>query len=187
MALCAEIGLGGSFVCPPPSGGTRATIVLYDIDNIEGYTEVSGKITAIDVAAGKYGYKFSGGGSAFKNSEVVGRSATTGMATYKHSITFVLYERTQAVKDNLAAIANGRFVAVLFLNGLDADSIVLAGKNVGLELAPGTIRDAFVNDGLFVLNLKTPDGDTENEIAPMQSVYVTDRAATIAMIDATLD
>jgi len=116
----------------------------------------------------------------------MGRSATTGLANYKHFNTVVIYERTQEQKDNIAELANAKVVAVLFNNGLDDDSIEIAGKNVGMQLAPGTIRDMFANDGLFVLALATPEGEIENETAPMQTVFITSRAATIAMLEATL-
>jgi hypothetical protein len=36
------------------------------------------------------------------------------------------------------------------------------------------------------LNLATPEGEIENEGAPMQSVFDTDRGTTIAMLEALL-
>jgi hypothetical protein len=184
---CGVITQGSAADCEAlPSGGTRAKVVLFNYDDIEEYTESNGKITDIVLKEGKFGYEFTGLGQSFKKSEDFSRSASTGLGRYKHKNTIIIYERTQAQKDNIKNLGNGRFVAVLFNKGEDADSIELAGKDVGLELQAGEIRNAHANDSFFVLNMATPEGELENETAPMQSVWDTDQETTEAMIDALL-
>lgn len=184
---CGEITLGSAADCDNlPAGGTRAKAVVFNYDDIESYTEASGKITDITLKAGKFGYEFTGLGNSFKKAENFNRSASTGLGTYKHSLSIIIYERTQEQKDNIDSLKNGRFVVVMFNRGDDADSIELYGKQVGVELQAGTVRDAYANDGLFVLSFATPEGDVENEKELPQSVWDTDYATTEAMIDALL-
>jgi len=185
---CGEITLGSLVDCTNlPAAGTRAVAYVINYDDVESYTEASDKITAINLASGKFAYKFTGLGNSFKSSVDFARSANTGLGHYKHKESMIIYERTQAQKDNIKEIGNGRFVVALLLNGVDTDSIILLGKDVGIQLSAGEIWNAFANEGLFVLNLATPEGETENEQALPQSIYVTSRAATIAMLDALLD
>lgn len=184
---CGEITMGSAADCENlPAGGTRARAILFNYDDIDSYVEVNGVITDINLKAGKFGYEFTGLGNSFQKSEDFARSASTGLGRFKHKSSIIIYERTQEQKDNIKSMGNGRFVAVLFNRGTDNDSIELAGKDVGLELVAGEIRNAYANDSFFVLNMATPEGDIENETAPMQSVFITDRDTTIAMLEALL-
>jgi len=184
---CGEIELGSVADCANlPAAGTRARAIVFNYDDIESYDETNGVITQINLTSGAFGYEFTGLGNAFKLSTDFARSANTGVCRYKHKEAIVIYERTQEQKDNLKEIGNGRFVVVFFLNGSDADSIVLLGKQVGVELQAGTVWDAFGNDGFFVLNFSTPEGEIENETALPQSVWDTNYATTEAMLEALL-
>lgn len=187
---CGEITLGSAADCDNlPAGGTRAKAIVFNYDDIVSYSEdpeVGGVITDITLKPGKYGYEFTGLGNSFKKAENFNRSASTGLGTFKHSLSIIIYERTQEQKDNINDLKNGRFVVVMFNRGDDADSIELYGKQVGVELQPGTVRDAYANDGLFVLSFATPEGDFENEKELPQSVWITDYSTTEAMLDALL-
>jgi len=184
---CGQITLGSEADCDNlPAAGTRAKAYVINYDDVESYTESNGVITDINLKSGKYAYLFTGLGNSFKASVDFARSANTGVGRYKHKNSIVVYERTQAQKDNVVQIGNGRFVVVLFYNGTDDDSIVLIGKNVGVELQAGTILDAFGNDGFFVLNFSTPEGEIENEVELPQSVFDTSRSTTEAMLDGLL-
>ena len=187
IMACGEIALGSLVDCTNlPAAGTRAIAYVMNYDDIASYTESGGVITAITMVGATVAYKFTGLGNSFKGSADFARSANTGLGHYKHKESIIIYERTQAQKDNIKNFGNARVVVALLLNGTDADSIILLGKDVGLQLSPGEIWNAFANEGLFVLNMATPEGDTENESALPQSIYVTSRTATIAMLDALL-
>lgn len=184
---CGEIALGSAADCENlPSGGTRARAIVFNYEDIESYTEADGVITDINLKEGKFGYEFTGLGNSFQKSEDFSRSASTGIGRFKHKHSIIIYERTQEQKDNIKSIGNGRFVVALFNRGDDADSIELAGKDVGVELQPGEIRNAYANDSFFVLTFATPEGEIENESAPMQSIFDTDQETTIAMLEALL-
>lgn len=184
---CGEIDKGSEADCENlPAAGTKAEAVLYNYNDWEEPTVVAGKITQINLVDGAVGYRFTGLANAFLKSEDFARSASTGVGRYKHKHTLVIYERTQEQKDNIAVLGNGRFVAVLYNRGEDSDSIEVAGQDVGVELQAGEVRNAYANDGFFVLNMATPEGEIENETKLMQSVWITDKEATLAMIDATV-
>jgi hypothetical protein len=184
---CGEILIGSEADCENlPAAGTKAVAYVYNYNDWEEPTVVDGKITAINLVDGKFGNKFTGLANAFLKSEDFARSASTGVGRYKHKHTLVVYERTQEIKDMIRSLGNGRFIVVLLNRGTDADAIEAAGQDVGVELQAGEIRNAYANDGFFVLNMATPEGEIENETAPMQTVWITDYETTVAMLDATL-
>lgn len=184
---CGEISLGSVVDCTAlPAGGTRARAIVFNYDDIESYTESNGVITDINLKAGKFGYEFTGLGNSFKKAENFNRSASTGLGSYKHSCSIIIYERTQEQKDNVASMGNGRFVVAMFNRGTDADAIELLGKDVGVEMQPGTIRDAYANDGFFVLSFATPEGEIENESNPAQTIFDTSYANTVSILEALL-
>jgi len=187
MAGCSDIELGSEVDCDLiPPAGTRPVAILWNRDDVESYEETDGVITDVVLKAGKFAYKFTGLAQAFKSSQDFQRSATTGRGQWKHKGTIVIYERTQEQKNNLKKFGNSRVAGAFFLVGEDDDSIVLAGKEVGIELVAGEIQNAQANDGFFILNLSTPDGDIENESGPMPSIFDTDQETTEAMLNALL-
>lgn len=184
---CGEIDRGSEADCENiPAAGTEAEAVLYNFDDWLPPTVVNGKITQINLRDGAEGYRFKGLANAFLKSEDFARSASTGLGRFKHKNTIVVYERTQEVKDMLNTMVNGRFVEVLYNRGTDEDSIEVSGQDVGVEVQAGEIRNAYANDGFFVVNLATPEGEIENETKLPQSVWITDKETTLAMIDATV-
>lgn len=184
---CGQITLGSDADCANlPAAGTRARAIVFNYDDIESYTEAGGVIQAINLKAGKDGYEFTGLGNSFKASTDFARSANTGVGRYKHKHSLVIYERTQEQKDNIVNLGNGRFVVAIFYNGTDQNSIVLMGKNCGVELQAGTIHDAFANDGFFVLNFSTPEGEIENETELPQTIFAGSYSATVSMLEALL-
>lgn len=185
---CGEIAVGHAVDCTTiPAAGTEPICYVYNYADLDAPTVGSGIITAINTKSGKVGYKVTGLESAFKKSEDVQRNANTGLAGFKHFGSLVIYARTQAIKDGLIKqFSNGRFVFAMKNRGSDNDAWELLGRDCGLRLVPGKIRDQYANDGLYVLNFATPDGEIENESDPMQTIFVTDAAATLAMLEATL-
>lgn len=179
---CGIIETGSAADCENlPAGGTRARAIAFNYDEVLEITkDGDGKVTGITLVDGAVGHEFTGLAQSFKKSEDFSRSQNTGLGRYKHKHTLVIYERTQAQKNNIAKLGNGRFIVALFNRGDDADAVELAGEDVGVELQAGEIRNAHVNEGFFVLNMATPEGDTENETAPMRTVGTSyDNAVTL--------
>lgn len=165
-----------------PVGGTRARLLLANIDDIEGYTEdANGIVTAIDLAVGAFIYVFTGFRNDVKKSEEVIKP-DIGIPKFKHNTGFVVYENTQIQKNNVENIVRGRFVAIIENRGKDANSFEVVGKGVGVEIVAGPIRNAHENGGFFVISLSTPDDQGELENKLPQTLLVTDYAATLAYL-----
>lgn len=146
-----------------PVGGTRARLILINFDHIvRMYTNDDGKIVSIVMQSGKVGYEFTGFRHDVKKSdEVVKRELSKNR--FSHAVGFVVYETHQLQKTNLKQMARGRFVAIVENNGKDADSIEVLGKECGLQIVDGQIRNAHENGGVFTLNLATPGNGIEYE------------------------
>ncbi len=187
---CDEIDLGSDVVdeCNFPPAGTQPVAIFWNYKDIESYVYgTNGEIEDVVLKDGKFAYKYTGLAQAFTNSQDFQRSETTGRGQWKHKAKVVIYERTQIQKNNIQHWGNARVTGALFLNGLDIDSIVLIGKEVGVQLVAGEIHNSQANDGFFILNIATPDGDIENESGPMPSIYDGDSiASTTEMLEALL-
>ncbi len=185
---CGSITEGSSADCENlPAGGTRARAIVFNYEEVDEITkDENGVVTAIVLVDGAFGYEYTGLGNSFQKSEDFQRSATTGLGQYKHKHSIIVYKRTQEIKEQIKKFGNGRFIVALFNRGEDNDSIELAGENVGVQLVAGEIRNQYGNDGFFVLNFATPDGDIENETQPMRTIFDTSREATVAMLEALL-
>jgi hypothetical protein len=146
----------------PPSG-TRARLILINYKDITRmYVNDEGKIVSIGMNSGTVGYEFNGFRSDVKKSEeVVKRSQSN--KRFKHNVGFVIYDRTQIQKSNIRNVIRGRFVAIVENKGQEDDSIEVLGKECGLEIVGGVIRDAHEDGGFFIINLATPDNGIEFE------------------------
>lgn len=165
---CGNITKGSSADCENlPSSGTRARLILINTDDLatsNGFVEDGdGKITDINVIAGRAGYEFAGFRNDMKNIDGVVQPAV-GLNQFSHQTSWVIYERTQAQKNNIERLARGRFYAIAELKGQDDNSVILLGKSVGLEIVPGDIRNAHENGGMFIITLKTPEGEYESKL-----------------------
>lgn len=146
-----------------PVAGTRARLILINFDHIvRMYTNDEGKIISIVMESGKVGYEFTGFRNDVKKSdEVIIRELSNNR--FSHAVGFVVYETDQVQKTNLERLARGRFVAIVENKGKDADSLEVLGRDCGLRIVGGQIRNAHENGGAFILNLATPDNGIEYE------------------------
>lgn len=169
-----------------PPGGTRARLLLANIDEIESFTEDGdGQITAITMADDATLYEFTGFRNDVKKSEEVIKP-DIGIPKFKHNVGFVIYENTQIQKNNIENIVRGRFVAIVENKGKDANSFEVVGKEVGLEIVAGSIRNAHENGGFFVISLSSPDDQGELEGQLPQTLIVTDYAGTLDYLEGLL-
>jgi len=171
---CGSITSGSAIdVCDDIApGGTRARVILFNIDEIQSMTEdVDGNITAITMLDDATGYEFTGFRNDAKKSEEVIKPEI-GLPKFKHNAGFVIYENTQLQKNNIENLVRGRFVAVMENKGKNEDSIEVVGKEVGLEIVAGPIRNAHENGGFFVISLSTPDDQGELEGKLPQTLLV---------------
>lgn len=162
---CGKITRGSAVdVCDDIApGGTRARVILFNIDDVVSMAEdADGNITDIVLVDDATGHEFTGFRNDAKKSEEVIKPEI-GLPKFKHNVGFVVYENTQIQKNNIENIARGRFVAVMENKGKTVDSIEVVGKEVGLEIVAGPIRNAHENGGFFVISLSTPDDQGELE------------------------
>lgn len=184
---CDTIDLGSEADCDNlPTGGTRARIVVFNYDDIEGYTEdANEQITAITLAAGATGYPFTGFRNDVKSSQDVIKP-DTGIPKFKHTVGWVVYERTQIQKNNVEKLARGAFVCIVENKGKDSTSFEVVGKEVGVQIVAGPIRNAHENGGFFVMNLSTADDEGEMESKLPQTLLVNNYTTTLAYVDSLL-
>jgi len=169
-----------------PPGGTRARLLLANLDEVESYTEdVDGQITAITMIDDATFYEFTGFRNDVKKSEEVIKPEI-GIPKFKHNVGWVIYENTQVQKNNIENIVRGRFVAVVENKGKDENSFEVVGKDVGLEIVAGPIRNAHENGGFFVIALSTPDDQGELEGELPKTLIVTDYAGTLTYLEGLL-
>jgi hypothetical protein len=178
---CGFIDIGSSADCDNlPVGGTRARLILFNYDDVSSFTETDGIVTSITLYVGRLGYEFLGfRDDVGKSEEVV--KPEIGMPMFKHLIGFTIYEDEQAQKNNIEQLSRGRFIAIVENKGQDAQSFEIVGKNVGLEIVPGSIRNAHENGGFFVLSLATPEEDGEYE-TKLPQTFGTDYEETLEII-----
>jgi hypothetical protein len=191
---CGSIVMGSSADCDAiPASGTRARLLLGNYDDIEELTEdADGNIVDIVMAPGAFLYEFLGFRNDVKKSEEVIKP-DVGIPKFKHNVGFVVYENTQVQKNNVENIARGRFIAFAENKGKDANVFEVVGKEVGLEIVAGAIRNAYENGGFFVISLSTPDDQGELESKLPQtlllpgsgSVYQNNLAFLAAMLPAS--
>lgn len=187
---CGEVVEGSDVVtedgCVLPPAGTKARVLLANLDDVEEFVEdADGVITDITMKSGKTFFAFTGFRNDAKKSEEV-LKPEIGPAQFKHNAGWVIYERTQDQKNNIEGIVRGRTVAIFELKGKDDTSFEVVGKEVGLEIVAGPIRNAHENGGFFVLSLSTPDDQGEYEPKLPQTLLDTDYATTLALVDGLL-
>lgn len=181
---CGEITIGSAADCNNlPSGGTVAEVTVFNYDDVESYTEDSdGVISDIVLKAGKTGFKFTGFRNDVKKTEEV-IIPDTGAPGFKHTASFIVYNRDQITKNNIENLARGKFVLIVENKGKDNAAFEVVGKGVGVSIVAGVIRDAHANGGFFVLSFATADGDGEIENKLPQTLFDTDYATTAALVE----
>lgn len=179
---CGIITVGSDVACDAQSrGGTETTVTLINLSEIDSVTEASGRITVITLVATKRAWQFTGWRNDVKKSDEVVNPGV-GLNHFKHNCSFVIYERTQAQKDNIEKLAKGKFVAIIENKGKDADAYEVLGVGVGLEIVAGPIRNAHENGGFFMINLSTPEGEFEKKLPQSLGTDYADALVQIAAL-----
>lgn len=187
MANCIGITINADYDCAnPPIAGVEERLVLMNFEDIASFT-VDGTnpsiITAFTLVAGKQAYSFQG----VRNSLVPEQHYTPGRfspSQYDHVVNFLVWEFTQAQKDNLEAMAIKKQVAII--QNADQTFEVYGIRN-GLEL---TQNDRLPGDqdtgGGYSLILKTSDNEAKEPKLP-RSFFSTDFATTKDLVDDLLN
>jgi hypothetical protein len=180
---CGRITIGSQPNCNDlPEGGTRARLILINWDDIRFIFESGGTITSIELYDGKVGYEFLGFRSDVKKSDDV-VSLSNLKNRFRHSTSFIIYENDQPQKTNIKNITKGRFLAITESLGQEENCIEVLGKECGLAIVGGVIRNAHENCGMFVINLSTPDNGVEFERKLPQNLGATYEEGLIIIDD----
>ena len=162
--------------------GTRDRLILINYDDVDQiYTSDEGRIISIELVPGTVGYVFDGFRNDVKKSEEVIKREKS-KSRFTHGVGFVIYDVTQVQKNNIRRLARGRVVAITEILGKDDDSIEVVGKECGMQIVDGQIRNAHEASGAFVINLRTPDNGVEFERKLPQSLGV-DYDDALSIID----
>ena len=163
---CGYIDRGSNADCENlPPGGTRARFVVVNFEDITGWTEstADGRITGFTQTSGTQGYEFTGFRNDMKKTDEVVNPGI-GLNQLKHGCGWVIYERTQVQKNNIEKLVRGKFIVFAENKGKDADAFEVIGKDVGVEIVPGVIRNAHENGGFFVISMATAEGEFESKL-----------------------
>jgi len=182
---CHLIEHGGLPDCDDlPNGGTEARLIVINYNDVNYIRTLNGKITAIYLLGDSVAYEFFGFRQDVRKGEDVvniGRLKNR----FSHSVEFVVYEIDQVQKKNLQRMAKGRFMAIIENKGKNDDSLELLGKECGLRMMAGVLRDAIETKGLYKISLQTPDNGVEYERKLPQTVG-TDYENGIEIIESIL-
>lgn len=163
---CGAITLGSSVPCDEILlGGTRDVITVINYDDIDwnALVKSSGRITTLNLLAGKAAFQFTGAPNHVKKSvEII--EVEGGYKQFKHNAGWTIYEREQAQKINMENLARGSFVLIVQNKGSDDDAIEVLGIDVGLEANAGVIQDAFANGGNYVFTFSTRADEFERNL-----------------------
>lgn len=153
---CGLITSGGQNDCDEfAQGGTRARLIVLNYSDVLFiYENSEGIITSIVLKPGASGYEFLGFRDDMKKSDEVVKG---GKTRFRHNLGFVIYEIDQLQKNNIKKFAKGRFLAIIENKGETANSIEVLGKNVGLSIVAGLVRDAYAGN-VYTISLSTPEG-----------------------------
>lgn len=182
MPGCDQITIGALYDCQnPPTGGARPRVVLVNRDDLGSVTaNVTDIITAIALNSNAAAYVFEGyRGSVEFSEELVQPSA--GQALFKHKINMAIFDFSQAQKNNIQRLCNGRVLAFIERTQKGSNSFVLAGIGSGLVVAPGVLSSTKTDAGIYKLTLQSPEGEEEAKLG--QNVFITDYATTLSTLN----
>lgn len=180
---CGDLRRGSAYDCNTPLvGGTRPILYVINKDDITGYTESTttpNLVTAFTFKTGKVANAFEG----FRNSVIPSLEAVeapSGQTVWKHIVNFFVYENTQLWKNELAKLGNGSYITVFQNSAMNSESFEIQGIDVGLTLPPGVVNSKAENGSAY--NLILNSRATQEEPKPPRTLFVTDFATTLALI-----
>jgi hypothetical protein len=169
MANCA-LTSDYSFGCDVGAGGNKEAYFI-EKENITGYTESSGTITAITKATGKIFRKYQLVLETSNWTETITGNRQNGTNFYAQAGTVIINKQQVAVRNEIMLLAKNQLVAVVKDNN---GFFKLYGRDDGLMLLGGTADTgtAWADRNGYTLNFT----GNERELAP----FVSD--ATIATL-----
>lgn len=158
-------------------------VIDYDVNNSN--SQIIEGVNLVTSPAAR-GYVFEGYTNSIEPTTTLVKGAYRSL--WNHQILFRVFANTPEAKEQIEAIKNGSFVAILENNyrGVNGNAAFeLYGKVQGLEL---TVTEAIKNDaesqGAYVLTLSTPENTKEPNLPA--TVFITNYAATKALVESLI-
>lgn len=178
MACIKTLNKAITYDCRPGSVGIAEMYLINFGDVTTATVDVNNSITEVTLRSGaktvpvecyKNGAKFT---EALKSSDV--------SAGLDQSVMFTLYEKLMPLSNNImAALLNGRFMAAIKFNDINA-SPIMAGLKCGLEISQAD-TDSNAAGGFTTITIKTPDDARgENRTLLTAAAWKTITAAKLA-------
>lgn len=107
MAICSALSAGIAKSCDTNTGGILK-LYIADFENVTSYTEVSGEITAITMAAGTKFYEFQFNRNTSSIEETINVSLENGTTFFEQRATLVLSRREKTKREAIKKLAAGQ-------------------------------------------------------------------------------
>lgn len=159
-----------------PVAGCDETLYIFNKDDVAAWTEASGVISGLTLAASTNGYKIEGFNRSLNAGHDLEKSGFS--QGYKHYVELLLPQNTQAQKEQAEAMASGRFVCIIKRNKADGlGDFEVYGKSLGLvmEEHSGEVNNAETG-GNIRIKLMTDENEREPKVP--QQYFDTDFATT---------
>jgi hypothetical protein len=189
---CGGISLGSTYSCTAPVvPGVNQRLLLGNLDDISSITYSSTPPTTIieniTMKQGKAMFAFQGVRQSLNPQyELVPGTTSVG---YNHTVNFLAFQISQAVKDNLEKLGLEKVFSIIENKnavGNENNFFECYGLNVGLE-ASSLMRIPADQEsgGAFTITLNTPEAEGKEPKMP-QTFFKTSYAATLALVNALL-
>jgi hypothetical protein len=184
---CGDLLQSQTFDCTTPLQGgvgneSRLIFILrQDLLTAAASTSTQDLISAITLVANKVAVVFEG----FRQSAKPKYSrvaAPSGQSMYKHEMEYSVFAYDQQTKNNLARLANGRYVVIFENAKQDLNAFEVMGLNVGLEVIEME-RAPQDNGGAVKIKITTPENEFESKM-PQTLSSGTDYATNLGLINA---
>lgn len=186
MALdCGKISANLSLAkCGASSIGIHPEVILINHSDIESVTEEDGIVSALVLKDGTFAYKY----ETYKNAVEAASPINKGtyITRFQHQVVYRSFIKTQEIKDQLNALANGKVVAIIKNISMDSDETKyeIYGLDNGLVMTDLQTASNDADGIVYAVTLSSEDNALEGALPA--SFFVTDLETTEQAINALL-
>lgn len=180
-----NIDLGSSFDCANPSpSGILPFCEIWNLDDwkagVGTYDSTDGFLTAYANATGLKAYRFEAADETNIIPLVEPRPVEGGSDAWKHGLTFAVFARTQAMRNNIERMQSNKVVCVIFRN--DGIGEIL-GKDGGMRLSAIVANPQDPNLGnVMQVTVETKDTQGGETKMPL-TINAGDYTSTLGLIE----
>lgn len=152
--------------CKSSTPAIEPEMILLNFEDYQKATkeEADGVISALTLAAGANGVRYSGAKNSFERSCTLSKG--TYVNTFDHKVLCRVFKKTQTVKDEMNKLKESKVVAIVKNVDKGEESVAweLLGADNGLEMSEFT-EDATASDGIiYQFSLASGDNFKESEL-----------------------